>query len=137
MNNKLHPHQKEELADLAVAAMRERGLQPEFSGPALQQLRAIDGPGTADGADIADLSGLLWCSIDNDDSRDLDQITLGELYEACHLRIPISEAHLPCRDDALGGHVSGVIDDLRIPLRDLLKRKVSSIYDELPNESLP
>lgn len=70
-------------------------------------------------------------------SRDLDQITLGELYEACHLRIPISEAHLPCRDDALGGHVSGVIDDLRIPLRDLLKRKVSSIYDELPNESLP
>ncbi|WP_237049634.1 YihY family inner membrane protein [Solilutibacter oculi] len=70
-------------------------------------------------------------------SRDLDQITLGELYEACHLRIPISEAHLPCRDDALGGHVSGVIDELRIPLRDLLKRKVSSIYDELPNESLP
>lgn len=70
-------------------------------------------------------------------SRDLDQITLGELYEACHLRIPISEAHLPCRDDALGSHVSGVIDDLRIPLRDLLKRKVSSIYDELPNESLP
>ena len=59
VNNKLHPHQKEELAELAVAAMRERGLQPEFSGPALQQLRAIDGPGTADGADIADLSGLL------------------------------------------------------------------------------
>ncbi len=67
-------------------------------------------------------------------TRDLDQITLGELYEASHLRIPINEAHLPCRDDALGVSVSAVIDDLRIPLRDLLKRKVASIYDELPKE---
>ena len=70
-------------------------------------------------------------------ARDLDQITLTELYEACHLRIPTAEAHLPCRDDELGVCVSACIDDLRIPLRDLLKRKVSSIYDELPNESLP
>ncbi|MFD2378764.1 hypothetical protein ACFSTJ_16550 [Ottowia pentelensis] len=54
----LHPHQKEELADLAVAAMRERGLQPEFSAPALQQLRGIDGPGLAEGTDIVDLTGL-------------------------------------------------------------------------------
>ena len=65
-------------------------------------------------------------------TRDLDQITLGELYEASHLRIPTNEAHLPCRDDELGASVSAVIDDLRMPLRDLLKRKVSSIYDNLP-----
>ena len=61
-------------------------------------------------------------------ARDLDDITLGELYEACHLRIPISEARLPCRDDALGVAVAGAIDDLRVPLRDLLKRRVSSLY---------
>lgn len=65
-------------------------------------------------------------------SRDLDQITLGELYEAGHLRIPTNEAHLPCRADELGMHVSAVIDELRIPLRDLLKRKVSSIYEDTP-----
>ena len=65
-------------------------------------------------------------------TRDLDQITLGELYEASHLRIPTNEAHLPCREDELGASVSAVIDDLRMPLRDLLKRKVSSIYDNLP-----
>lgn len=65
-------------------------------------------------------------------SRDLDQITLTELYEACHLRIPTAEAHLPCRDDELGVCVSSVIDDLRIPLRDLLKRKVATVYDDMP-----
>lgn len=67
-------------------------------------------------------------------ARDLDQITLAELYEACHLRIPTAEARLPCRDDELGACVSSVIDDLRIPLRDLLKRKVATIYDDLPKE---
>ncbi len=70
-------------------------------------------------------------------SRDLDQITLTELYEACHLRIPTAEAHLPCRDDELGVCVSAVIDDLRIPLRDLLKRKVATIYDDPPKEPAP
>lgn len=71
----LHPHQKEELAELAVAAMRERGLAPEFSRDALRQLEAIDSPGE-DGPGVVDLTELLWCSIDNDDSRDLDQLTV-------------------------------------------------------------
>ena len=69
-------------------------------------------------------------------SRDLDQIALTELYEVCHLRIPTAEAHLPCRDDELGIRVSAVMDDLRIPLRDMLKRKVGHIYDDLPKEAL-
>lgn len=68
-------------------------------------------------------------------SRDLDDITLGELYEACHLRIPTNEARLPCRDDTLGVAVAGALDDLRIPLRDLLKRRVSTLYEPLPQES--
>ena len=64
-------------------------------------------------------------------ARDLDTLTLAELYEACQLRVPVAEAHLPCRDDALGHAASGALDELRLPLRELLKRKVSSIYDEL------
>ncbi len=63
-------------------------------------------------------------------ARDLDQITLAELYQASNLRIPTAEAHLPCRDDELGVRVSAVIDELRVPLRDLLKRKVSTIYED-------
>lgn len=61
-------------------------------------------------------------------ARDLDGLTLAELYEACHLRIPIAEAHLPCRDDEIGQSVAAAIDELRIPLRDLLKRRVNSIW---------
>jgi membrane protein len=60
-------------------------------------------------------------------ARDLDELTMAELYEACQLRIPIAEAHLPCRDDALGRAAVAALDELRIPLRDLLKRRVSSI----------
>ncbi|SKA09774.1 YihY family inner membrane protein [Novilysobacter spongiicola] len=63
-------------------------------------------------------------------SRDLDDLSMAELYEACELRIPITEVHLPCRDDALGPSAAGALDELRLPLRDLLKRKVSSIHAE-------
>ncbi|MBW3551089.1 MAG: YihY family inner membrane protein [Proteobacteria bacterium] len=63
-------------------------------------------------------------------ARDLDELTLGELYEACQLRIPIAEAHLPCRDDALGKSAIEALDGLRIPLRNLLKRRVASIHAE-------
>lgn len=66
-------------------------------------------------------------------ARDLDDLTLAELYEACNLRIPVNEAHLPCHDDALGQNAIRTLDELRIPLRDLLKRRVSSLYD-LPGE---
>ena len=65
-------------------------------------------------------------------SRDLDELSMAELYEACQLRIPIAEAHLPCRDDALGRAAVEAMDELRIPLRDLLKRRVSSIHADPP-----
>jgi membrane protein len=61
-------------------------------------------------------------------ARDLDGLTLAELYDACQLRIPVSEAWLPARDDALGEAAVAALDELRLPLRDLLKRPVASIY---------
>jgi len=63
-------------------------------------------------------------------ARDLDQLSLAELYEACQLRIPIAEAHLPCREDALGQATVAALDELRVPLRALLKRRVGSIHAE-------
>lgn len=92
MNHNLHPHQKDELAELAVIAMRERGLAPEFSRDALRQLDAIDGASEADGAGIVDLTGLLWCSIDNDDSRDLDQLTVSEVLKDGAVKILVAIA---------------------------------------------
>ncbi|HEU4992518.1 MAG TPA: YihY family inner membrane protein [Luteimonas sp.] len=64
-------------------------------------------------------------------ARDLDELTMADLYEACQLRIPIAEAHLPCRDDALGVATVAELDELRLPLRDLLKRRVSNLYDDV------
>jgi membrane protein len=64
-------------------------------------------------------------------ARDLDDLTVSELYEACQLRIPVAEAHLPCQDDPLGVAARNALDELRIPLRVVLKRKVSDIYSEI------
>ncbi|WP_028605461.1 RNB domain-containing ribonuclease [Ottowia thiooxydans] len=88
----LHPHQKKELAELAVAAMHERGLKPEFSKEALEQLETIPTSETKESASLADLTGLLWCSIDNDDSRDLDQLSVSELLPGGEVKILIAIA---------------------------------------------
>nr|MBO2466515.1 hypothetical protein [Xanthomonadaceae bacterium] len=61
-------------------------------------------------------------------ARDLDSLTLGELYEACHLRVPVGEAWLPCRDDDLGAAATAALDELRLPLREALRRRVSDLY---------
>ena len=61
-------------------------------------------------------------------ARDLDDVTLADLYEACQLRVPVDEAWLPCRDDELGAAAHAVLDDLRLPLRDALKRRVGDLY---------
>ncbi len=92
MNGHLHPHQKDELAELAVIAMRERGLAPEFGNAVHRQLEGLDGPGEDDGPEIADLTGLLWCSIDNDDSRDLDQLTVSEPLEGGGVKLLVAIA---------------------------------------------
>ena len=63
------------LTGIARQEMIERGFEPDFPPAALQQLAAIR-PDPANG--LPDLTGLLWSSIDNDDSRDLDQIEWAE-----------------------------------------------------------
>jgi VacB/RNase II family 3'-5' exoribonuclease len=66
------------LQRIAHRVMLERGLVPEFSSQALAELAGIHGPATRTEQSTRDLRNLLWCSIDNDDSRDLDQLTVAE-----------------------------------------------------------
>lgn len=66
-----------DLAQLAKQVMLEKGLEPEFSKDELQQLSQINNPAPLS-SKYVDLRSLLWCSIDNDDSRDLDQLTYAE-----------------------------------------------------------
>jgi len=61
-------------------------------------------------------------------ARDLDRVTLNELYESSQLRIPVSEEYLPFRDDSLGRAACRALDQLRMPLRELLKRRMDDIY---------
>src|SRR5690349_11555002 len=69
----------EELLDeIAHAAMIDKGLSPDFEPEVQKQLAGIRGPAHEEGNGIRDLRHLGWCSIDNDDSRDLDQLSWGE-----------------------------------------------------------
>jgi membrane protein len=63
-------------------------------------------------------------------ARDLDGISLHELYESAQLRIPAAEEYLPMREDSLGQAACDALDQLRLPLRELLKRRVDDIYVE-------
>ncbi|MDB5866255.1 MAG: rnb [Betaproteobacteria bacterium] len=64
------------LRSIARRAMLERGLLPEFSAAVTNETNAIvDGPYEPNAA-VRDLRHLLWASIDNDDSRDLDQLSV-------------------------------------------------------------
>jgi len=66
-----------DLVQLAKKAMYDRGLEPEFSKEATQQLQTLNKPASPV-VNSEDLRSLLWCSIDNDDSRDLDQLTYAQ-----------------------------------------------------------
>ena len=78
------------LAAIAHQAMIERGLEPDFSEAAQKQAAAIQGPARENG--LRDLRELLWCSIDNDDSRDLDQLSFGEDLGDGNVRLLVAVA---------------------------------------------
>ncbi len=72
--------------------MRERGLEPQFPPVALVELDTIRSAATATAAEARDLRARPWCSIDNDDSRDLDQLTVAEPLAADAVKILVAVA---------------------------------------------
>jgi len=66
-----------QLKSIACRVMTERGLLPEFSAKVVAEVGAMrEAP--VNGAAIRDLRDLLWASIDNDTSRDLDQLSVAQ-----------------------------------------------------------
>jgi membrane protein len=59
-------------------------------------------------------------------TRDLETVTLGELYEGMQLRIPAAEVPLPSRQDAIGRASRSALDHLRLSLQAPLQRSVGS-----------
>lgn len=87
-----HHASSDRLFRIAQEAMRQRGLLPDFSAAAQAQLQAIDGPAAAPDGDVRDLTALLWASIDNDDSLDLDQLSVAEPLDRGRTKILIAIA---------------------------------------------
>src|ERR1043165_644482 len=75
----MNPHRSSthDLARIARQAMLSRGLDPDFSPAEKAEAASIPGPAPTPSA-VRDLRALLWCSIDNDTSRDLDQLSVSE-----------------------------------------------------------
>ena len=102
------------LSSIARRAMIERGLNPDFSPAAEKQVESIKRPANDDA--IRDLRELLWCSIDNDDSRDLDQLTVAEDLGAGNVRVLVAVADV----DALVKRGT--------PIDDHARRNTTSVY---------
>lgn len=103
------PHHRSDLVRIAIHAMTERGLLPEFSSHVEQQLATITGPGADNDPTIHDLTALLWCSIDNDDSMDLDQLTTSEALPNGNVRLWVAIADVDAlvpRDTPIDQHAS-------------------------------
>jgi exoribonuclease-2 len=72
--------------------MLEKRLLPHFSNDALAELDNIHAPATIDSPQVRDLRNLLWASIDNDDSRDLDQLTVAEAITGDNIKVLVAVA---------------------------------------------
>ncbi len=101
------------LQKIARKALIMRGLLPEFSSQALAELAQIKEPAKAgqpgQEAQVRDLKGLLWASIDNDDSEDLDQLTFAKELSLEKTRILVAIADV----DALVKKNSAIDQDGR------------------------
>lgn len=102
-SNHYHPNQSNHpihfnLVAAAHAAMIEHGFQPDFpagTDAELSEIKAQPAPPAANG--IADLRSLLWSSIDNDTSKDLDQIEWAEQLPDGRIRVLVGVADVDAR----------------------------------------
>jgi len=86
-----------DLKRIAHRAMLDHGLQPDFPPAAVAQTHsiqaaAIQAATAIDRSALRDLRGLLWASIDNDDSLDLDQLSVAEPLAAGAVKILVAIA---------------------------------------------
>jgi VacB/RNase II family 3'-5' exoribonuclease len=101
------------LRRIAHRVMLERGLLPDFSAAALAELGKLQSPAMKKGAPVGtdykirDMRDLLWASIDNDDSHDLDQLTVAEAMPADEVKVLVAIADVDAvikNDSAIDQH---------------------------------
>jgi VacB/RNase II family 3'-5' exoribonuclease len=98
---------KSDLQKIAHEAMLQRGLLPDFSPAVIDETNRITHATVASGGAIRDLRGLLWASIDNDDSRDLDQLSVAQPVAGDAVKILVAIADVDAlvkKDSAIDRH---------------------------------
>jgi VacB/RNase II family 3'-5' exoribonuclease len=95
------------LQEIAREAMRDRGFEFDFSKAAEQQVARLQGPAPPNGR--RDLRNLPWCSIDNDDSRDLDQLSVAPTSPTGEVKLLVAIADVDAlvkRDTPVDQHAA-------------------------------
>ncbi len=95
------------LERIAYRVMKERGFLPDFSRAALDELKNIHQVDGGAESPRKDLRPLLWASIDNDDSLDLDQLTVAETLPDKTAKILVAVADVDAlvkRNSAIDEH---------------------------------
>jgi VacB/RNase II family 3'-5' exoribonuclease len=92
--NDIRPSHSVDLQAIAKQIMLENGFTPGFPPPVAQQLADLKAhpPQVTPSADVRDLRNLLWSSIDNDTSRDLDQIEVAERLPSGEIKVLVAIA---------------------------------------------
>lgn len=116
------------LRQIARRAMLERHLLPDFSATALTQTNSITGAARDADAAIRDLRSLLWASIDNDDSLDLDQLSVAQPLSAGTVKVLVAIADV----DAIVQRGSPIDDHARSNTTSVYT--VAQIFPMLPEK---
>ncbi len=107
------------LLDIARLAMVSRGLEPDFPKNALRELAGITAGATEQNEKLPDMTHFLWCSIDNDDSMDLDQVTVAESLPTGGVKIRVGVADV------------GAVVKIGGPIDQHAKSNTTSVYTEV------
>src|SRR4030095_7016585 len=101
MPPKRHHH---DLQAIAHRAMVERGLEPAFPPAAVAEAERLGADPHDGDPSIRDLRHLPWSSIDNDDTRDLDQLEVAEPLAGDAIRILVAIADGDARVRSRSAH---------------------------------
>src|SRR6202162_3936318 len=100
-----------DLQAVAKQVMLEHGFEPDFPPGVPQQLADLKAhpPQVSPGGDVRDLRQLLWSSIDNDTSRDLDQIEAAECLPSGGIKVLVGIADVDAfvrQQSPIDGHAA-------------------------------
>jgi exoribonuclease-2 len=116
------------LQNIARKAMIASGLEPEFPSAVVAELARITSPAIYKPSLAKDLRDKLWCSIDNTDSRDLDQLSYAEQMAENKVRVFVAIADV----DALVAEQSKI--DLHASKNTTSVYTVAQMFPMLPEK---